>query len=80
MARGVGNNDMGAVLQAAKISNLLARWRLFDFVVVYTQWRQVANRRRSLMSAIASLWSFYGIGQAIIFSSCFFLIYFFFPP
>ena len=80
MARGVGNNDVGAVLQAAKISNLLARWRLFDFVVVlvYTQWRQVANRRRSLMSAIASLWSPYGIGQAIIFSSCFFLLSFFF--
>jgi len=43
MARGVGNNDVGAVLkQVVNISDVFARdATLFDFVVVYSgsEWR-----------------------------------------
>jgi len=59
MTRGIGNNDMGAVLkQVVKISNVFTRGAtLFDFVVVYNsrKWRidgKAGCRRRPISDEV----------------------------
>jgi len=54
LARGVGNNDVGTVLQkVVKISSAFTRGRHFVWLCRRTQWLQIAHRGRSVMSVIA---------------------------